>query len=109
MNPLTLNNAKNLTNKEAKELQIADEIQNAIKLDQNETESTEIKDTNQHESTEYDGLPEHRTLLIFVSLYIFIIRFRFHKNKNVLFTIIIRFNNIACSIIRKICSSLSAK
>ena len=154
INPLSLKNAKILTDEEVQELKNVSEIQNATKLDHNETEITDIKDVNEHEGTEYGGPPEHRTkfdvhtperpnspenyqnltktvrnntyfdsielktisthsktvtVFIFLSLFIFIMRFRFHKSKNVLFTIITRLNNNASSIIRKICSSLSAK
>ena len=153
INPLTLKkNAKFLTDKDAQELQIASEIQNATKLDKNER--TEIKDINENEGIKYNGPPEYRTkfdvhypkrsdgpkndpnstdtarnnfyfnsieletisahsktvtLFMFVSLFIILMRFRVHKIKNVLFTIVTRFNYNASSIIRKICSSLSAK
>ena len=53
--------------------------------------------------------PKTVILLIFVSFFIFIMRFRCHKSKNVLLNIFTRLNSNASSIIRNICSTVSAK
>ena len=77
---------------------------------QNLTET--VRNNTYFDSIELKTISTHSktvTVFIFLSLFIFIMRFRFHKSKNVLFTIITRLNNNASSIIRNICSSLSAK
>ena len=151
INPLSEKNGKILTDKEVKQLKIAEiqnrrlqiaEIQNSTNLDENEVDMSKIKDVEEHEGTEYGGPPEIRTkfdyhtpgsnepnstehyrklaetvrnntyfdsieletisthsktvtLFIFVALFIFTMRFRCHKSKNLLFKIISRLNNNA--------------
>ena len=86
------------------------ERQNSTENYQNSTET--VRNNTYFDSIELKTISTHSqtvTLFIVLSLFIFIMRFRFHKSKNVLFTIITRLNNNASSIIRKILSSLSAK